>query len=101
MSVNVAVKKEVLPRHGRESASCRESGPGRVLVMNGGGGSARAGDGGQPGYGSLSIKEREELGARIVEKAASTKVKPPSRKEIDTWTANLLEANACLDNHSC
>jgi len=87
----VAVKKDVLPRHAWQAASGRETGTRRM----------HAPENGLATYGSLSIKEREELGARIVEKAAAAKARPPSRAEIDMWTARLLEENARLGNHSC
>ena len=88
----VAVKKEVLPAHAWQKLSGKGSGP-----------SSAAGEGGRVvKLGSLpDWRQREIVAERIVDAASRTKAAPLSRKEIDAWTARLLDANAALNNHSC
>ncbi len=91
---NAAVKKEVLPPHGWESAS----GKGRGSAVKMGGAAARAGA--KPAsYGSLSLSERERLGEEIVKKAAATAEKPLSRAKLEMWAAKILETYDRMGDH--
>ena len=89
---NVAVKKEMLPAHawknmaGKEKKMAAvEADGGRVARMNA-----------LPEW-----RQREIASEKIVDDASKMKVAPLSRKEIDAWTAKLLDANVDLNNHSC
>ena len=78
-----AVKKDVLPAHAWQKLSGK--GSGRLATAD-----------------ALPDWRRREIATEmIVDAASKTKAAAPSRREIDMWTASLLEANARLDNHSC
>jgi|GEM_PF-3955705 len=78
-----AVRKEALPVHAWKSAKGNETG--RVVKMSA-----------LPEW-----RQHEMASEKIVDDASKMKVAPLSRKEIDAWTAKLLDANVNLNNHSC